>query len=158
MNLATDSVKRKILRDFIDESVSNKDFKDDKGIVRLIVYKDKNGLLHWKLSTTINDGFLNVNPPTKYFDFMGDLVLIWEADANGKTLQTTGDTAAIKQCLRKKITDRLYIQPPSQHRWTALKSPVDAKRNLEGIRRRSLGGGYIIVFNKDGSYTKTPLA
>lgn len=158
VDLANDSIKKEILRDFINESIANNDFRDDKGVVRLTVYQDKQKQTHWILSATINDGFLNVNPPTKYFDFMGDLVLVWDADSVGNTIQTKGDTAILKQCLRAKIADRLYIQPPRQFRWTNMKAPNGIPRNLEGMRREKLGGGYHIIFNKDGTYVRTRMA
>ena len=160
ITIATDSTKQSILRQFISSAEKNRFFVNDKGIVKLTRYQDANGLTRWYLVATIDDQYKD-NPPTKFSDFDGDIVLVYDADSSGKELPTKGNAANINQCLEEKIGDRVYIRPRTKNRWTSHEyKTLSGKIIRQGQRRITTGNGgsLIIIFQKDGTYkTLTPV-
>jgi len=163
-NLKFTSAQEEVLRDFLMECLRDGGyFINDKGVILLNVFTDQEsindpkGIARWDISYTIDDWFIS-NPPNKYFDYKGHLVLVW--DQNSKAIEKSQSKTAIesvKQCLWDKIGDRLYQQPAKRYRWSSQKAPDG--RPLEGVRRVQLGGGgYHIIFYKDGTYQKRTMA
>jgi hypothetical protein len=154
-----DSTKQAILRDFILESAQNHHFYNDMGVVLMTIEKDEKERVKWNLWPTIDDSFMS-NPPTKYFDFNGKLVLVWEGARLKSGSKHEYDNATVKACLWEKIGDRLYIKPPYRFRWTSQKPPAGSpQKRLEALRWSETGGGggYTIIFNKDGTYQRIPM-
>jgi len=154
VNIATDSVKKRVLSDFHRESVQNHYFLPNKGVVELTVFTNKEGYLCWQLVPLIDDRF-KANPPTQYSTFLAiydEYVLIYKGNEYGNRLKTQGDTAAINRCLRGVLEDRVYINPTYSKRLKQITLPDGQKRTIE--QRTHLhgnGGEVIIIFNKDGT-------
>lgn len=152
----TDSIKRKILFDFIQSSLREHWFSReyDKGIVHLCEYHNSQNQLCWLLYSRVDDLYKD-NPPNRFADFDGDIILIYDADSTGRVIKTIGDRTSLNQCLEKIIGDRVFIRPATKKRWTSAVIPYVNKRRYEGNRRIMTGGGgsIIVTFNKDGSYT-----
>jgi len=162
-NLKLTSAQETVLKDFLNECLGNGGyFVNDKGVILLTVYTDSQSIgdskaiTRWDISYSIDDWFMS-NPPSKYFDYKGDLVLVWEHSNDKISGPDRSDISALKQCIWDKIGDRLYQQPPNRYRWSSRRTPDG--RSLEGMRRaKHGGGGYHIIFYKDGTYVKTPMA
>ena len=71
VDVDTDTTKRRLLYEFIDASLKNRRFVNDKGIVQLNVYKNKEGLTCWMLIPHIDDSYKD-NPPPAFDDLNGD--------------------------------------------------------------------------------------
>ncbi|WP_080059277.1 hypothetical protein [Spirosoma aerolatum] len=159
VKLATDPVKKKILFQYIQDCLHNQSFNTtyDKGIINLYEYKNSQNQLCWLLFAQIDDSYKD-NPPTRFSDFQGEIILIYDADSTGRVLKTSGDKASLNRCLEQIIGDRVFIRPTIKTRWTSSVLPDNEKRK-EGNHRWVTGGGgaVIIRFNKDGSYKISPL-
>lgn len=153
VNIAPDDNKRKILVDFIRSCEQNWG-KYNKGIVLLREYHNQEGKLCWVLLPSIDDEYKD-NPPNRFADFEGDIILIFDADSRGNVKPTSEDNNALNQCLERIIGDRVYTRPTIKTRWTSY-MPLPNKK-IKIARRRIYGGNggsLIIVFNADGSYEK----
>ncbi|PMD95499.1 hypothetical protein BWI97_14180 [Siphonobacter sp. BAB-5405] len=155
VNLATDSIKFKILSRFIDKCIYEKRFSAiyDKGIVHLIQFTNSEGKLCWHLIPRIDDSYKN-NPPSQFMDFLGDIILVFQGNQSGSRVQSTKNKEALNGCLEKIIGDRVFTSPTIKSRWTSDVLPIINKQRSEGNRRNLLGnaGEIIIVFNPDGTY------
>jgi hypothetical protein len=156
VTIATDSVKRKLLFDYIRQCSTNNSFNSDydKGILHLYEFQDSKNRLCWILYPRIDDYYKD-NPPTKFSDFDGDIVLVYEADSTGRAIENKGDIPAINRCLEQIIGDRVFTRPSIRTRWTSDVLPfINQKRN-HGNSRISTGGGQAIKvrFNKDNTYS-----
>lgn len=154
VNIASDDNKRKLLVDFI-RSCEQSWGKYNKGIVLLREYHNQEGKLCWLLLPSIDDEYKD-NPPNRFADLDGDIILVFEAESNGLVLKpTVGDKDRLNQCLAQIIGDRVYTRPTIKTRWTSCIPIADKK--IKVARRRLYGGNggsLIIVFNADGSYEK----
>ncbi|MVM30745.1 hypothetical protein GO755_11940 [Spirosoma sp. HMF4905] len=158
VKIDTNKVKRKVLIDFIHHPVQSNGFNSiyDKGIVHLYEFHNSQGQLCWYLSGLIDDSYKD-NPPNRFADVSGDIVLIYEADSTGRPLKTTGDKVAKNRCLEQIIGDRVFTRPTIRTRWTSDVLPhINRKRN-EGNHRNITGNGgsILVIFNKDGTYKIT---
>jgi hypothetical protein len=160
VEIAPDSLKKRILFEFIRASISNKWFSSvyDKGIVHLHEYTNEEGENCWRLFPTIEDRYKD-NPPTRFSDFGGDIILVYEADSVGHPLKTKGDIDSLNACLEQIIGDRVFTRPANRSRWTSDVLPIINRRRSEGNRRNITGNGgdVIIIFDKKakGGYRKS---
>ena len=154
VDVDTDTTKRRLLYEFIDASLKNRRFVNDKGIVQLNVYKNKEGLTCWMLIPHIDDQYKD-NPPPTFDDLNGDIILVYPADVNGYELKTP-NPEALNKCLEAVIGDRVYRRPTIKGRWTRYKLPGMDRIFTEGVHRDETGSGgaIIIIFQKDGTYKK----
>lgn len=161
VKIATDSLKEKILNKFISDCVNNNWFNRsyDKGIIHLYEYFDTKGNLCWYLSPLIDDRYKD-NPPNRFSDFRGDIILVYDADSTGRVRMTAGDKDAKNHCLEQIIGDRVFTRPTQKTRWTSDVIPYINKNRSEGNRRIMTGGGGAIIvrFTKDGKYVISPLS
>ncbi len=158
IKLDTDPLRRRILADFLGACIRNKEFlpKYDKGIIHLYQYQNAHGEECWLLMPLIDDSYKD-NPPTRFSDFNGDIILVYDADSVGHPYKTTGDIAARNRCLEQIIGDRVFTRPPKRTRWTSMVLPISNRRMNEGNRRNLTGNGgdVIIIFDKKGGYRKS---
>ena len=154
VNIAPDSIKQQILADYI-RSCERGLWRKDKGIVLLYEYQNEQQKPCWYLSSSIDDGY-KANPPRRFMDFQGDIILIFEGRATGYDRYATTETSALIQCLEQIVGDRVYTRPTIRSRWTNQVLPTSNKKMTVGQRRISGGNGgdLIIIFNADGSYHK----
>jgi hypothetical protein len=152
VKLDTDLQKRKILLDFIS-NCERKAWREDKGIVHLMEYKNEQGKTCWLLLPSIDDRYKD-NPPGRFASFEGDIILVFDADSNRNVKPITGDKNRLNQCLEQIIGDRVYIRPTIKSRCTDNVLPISNHKLKEGRRRRwaGNGGSLIVIFNPDGSY------
>jgi hypothetical protein len=151
--VSTDTTKIRILNEFITASVINNYFINDKGIIQLNIYKNKEGLTCWLLLPRIDDRYKD-NPPPTFEEFRGDIILIYPADANGNELKTP-NPEPLNKCLEAVIGDRVYPRPTKKGRWGTPYTIPGINRVLnQGLHRMSTGnsGDLIIIFQKDGTY------
>ncbi|MEZ0485622.1 hypothetical protein [Fibrella aquatica] len=157
IKLDTNAVRRKVLSNFISASLSNQSFsvKYDKGIIILKEYTNAHNELCWLLSPDIDDSYKD-NPPTRFSDFNGDIVLVYTADSTGNALKTPQPHEPLNQCLEQIIGDRVFTRPAKRSRWTSSVFPITNRKATEGARRNLTGNGgdVIIIFQKDGTYRK----
>ncbi|MBN8823783.1 MULTISPECIES: hypothetical protein [unclassified Spirosoma] len=155
VTIATDSIKQKILFEFIQNCVKEQWFNTnyDKGIVHLYEFHNSENKLCWILSATIDDIYKN-NPPLRFSDFRGDIILVYDADSTGRVVKTTADKAVLNRCLEQIIGDRVFTRPTTRRRWTSDVLPYINRKRNEGNRRFSTGGGgsTLVIFEKDGTY------
>ena len=155
VKLDTDSKKRQILIDFIQNCERNQ-WKNNKGIVLLREYQNDQGKPCWLLLPSIDDSYRD-SPPNRFASFNGDIILISEAESNGLVVKpSAGDKNRLNQCLEQIIGDRVYTRPTIKTRWTDMVLPFTNRKMERGAGRISggNGGSLIIVFNPDGSYEK----
>jgi hypothetical protein len=156
ISIATDSVKKKVLFDYIKQCSANNSFNSDydKGILHLYEFTDSENQLCWIIFPRIDDLYKD-NPPTRFADFYGDIVLVYDADSTGQVVKNEGNVSAINQCLAQIIGDRVFTRPSSRTRWTSDVLPFINRKRNEGNRRASTGGGQAIKvrFNTDNSYS-----
>ena len=122
IKLDTDSKKRQILYDFV-RSCERNQWKNDKGIVLIRKYQNEQGKSCWLLLPSIDDSYKD-NPPDRFASFNGDIILVFDADSNGKNIKpTVGDKNRLNQCLEQIIGDRVYTRPTIKSRWTDMVAP-----------------------------------
>ncbi|WP_461102653.1 hypothetical protein [Spirosoma koreense] len=140
--------------DFIRRCEQNQ-WKNDKGIVLLREYQNEQGKTCWLLLPSIDDSYKD-NPPSRFASFNGDIILVFEADANRNVKPAVGDKPRLNHCLEQIIGDRVYIRPTIKSRWTDNVMPITNRKMERGASRISggNGGSLIIIFNEDGSYEK----
>ncbi|MFT4033002.1 MAG: hypothetical protein QM669_11330 [Siphonobacter sp.] len=103
VNLATDSIKRKLLYSFIKHCTNEGWFNPyyDKGIVHLVKYKNDENKLCWSLIPYMDDRYKD-NPPKQFTDLNGDIILIYEGDSRGNKLKNIDtNIVQINDCLEK---------------------------------------------------------
>lgn len=152
VNIAPDSTKQQLLRKFIEQCEKNY-WREDKGIVLIREYY-REGKLCWLLTPCIDDRYRD-NPPSRFADFGGDIILIFDADVRGKLKPANSNKDALNQCLEQIIGDRVYTRPTIKGRWTSDVLPFSNRKLQEGRHRIYAGnpsGSLIIIFNPDGSY------
>lgn len=151
VDIATDSTKKKILAQFIQQSLQQREFINDKGIVHLYQYQNIKGDSVWLLIPKIDDSYKD-NPPTEFSDFQGDIVLVYEADEKGEAFQNP-NPQPFNKCLADIIGDRVYLRPIKEGRWTNHVLPWGRKME-EGVHRVALGNGgaLLVIFKEDGTY------
>jgi len=118
-NLKFTSAQEEVLRDFLMECLRDGGyFVNDKGVILLRIFTDQQSIhdpkaiVRWDISYAIDDLFMS-NPPSKYFDYKGYLVLIWNQSSEAiEKSQSKTTIESVKQCLWEKIGDRLYQHPP----------------------------------------------
>jgi len=162
VEVATDSVKRKLLTEFVKEAIQKRYFVDfDKGVVHLTIYKDDKGRDCWALYPLIDDRY-KANPPKRYATITVSvdwIILVYEGNSQGLEVKTEGNIEAINQCLDKVVEDRVYIRPVHSKRLKQITLPDGKKRMIEDRVHITGGGmGIWVIFNKDGTYVKTPMA
>lgn len=167
IDIAKTAAEKRVLSEVIAEWKRERHFIADnnlhyKGVAFLTVGKNKDRLKRWSLTPWISDNYKG-DPPTKYSEHDGTVILIYEEDEKGNLLSIGGDKEARNKYLSEIIGDRLFINPPPtpdlHRKMTEViidgkKRMVEEKKNLLG----NSGGQYWIIFNKDGTYTKTPMA
>lgn len=154
VDIAPDNTRQVILFQFI-QSCERGWWVNDKGIVILHEYRNREGKYCWLLLPCIDDRYKD-NPPSRAADFRGDIVLIYDADSSGHALPTVGDKTALNQCLEQIIGDRVYIRPTIRSRWTNQVMPFTNRRRMQGNRRLQYGNGgsLIIIFHPNGTVEK----
>ena len=155
VEVATDATKRHVLEEFIHECERNFRFVNNKGIVQLNIYQNKEGLTCWHLIPHIDDQYKD-NPPPAFCDFDGDIILVYPADANGAIAQMP-NPAPLAECLDTVIGNRVYVRTTRKDRWGTPYSIPGVKRVFKEGKHRDVtgnGGDVIIIFQKNGSYKK----
>ncbi len=157
VNLLTDSVKRRILYEFIQSCLNENGFsvRYNKGIVYLTQYTNEEGKPCWDLYARIDDSYKD-NPPSQFMDFQGDIVLVYQGDEKRRPLKAAKDKEVLNKCLEKIIGDRVFTRPTTKERWTSDVMPISNRPRKIGNSRDMTGGaGQIaIIFNSDGTYEK----
>ncbi len=123
----------------------------DKGIVHLYEYFDKEGNYCWFLKPFIDDTYRD-NPPNRFMDFRGDIVLIYSADSNRNLIPPGGNKKARNDCLNQIVGDRVYIRPSQRERWSSYSQTIHG-RTTRGKGRRIVAGhagDTVIVFKSNG--------
>jgi hypothetical protein len=155
VEIASTPLENRLLDEFIQKSIRDGGFQAryDKGIVHLHAYRNEQGKRCWLLIPYIDDRYKD-NPPTRFSDFRGDIILIYDANSTGLALKTEGNIEARNQCLEQIIGDRVFSRQPRRYRWTSTMVPFANKKRIEGTRRITGGNGgdVIIIFNEDGTY------
>lgn len=134
-----------------------------KGVVFLTIGKNKDGLKRWGLTPWIADDYKG-DPPITYSEYDGSIILIYNEDERGNLLPVGGDKEARNKCLSEIIGDRLFINPPPtpelHRKMVEVTLPNGQERMIESQTNRlgNSGGQYWIIFNKDGTYQKIPMA
>ena len=152
--VAKSSAKQQVLADYI-KSCEQNSWRNDKGVVILYQYRNFQDQTCWYLSSSMDDRYKD-NPPRKFMDFEGDIVLIYDGKPGGSSRDTTLNKNALNHCLEQIIGDRVYIRPTLKSRWTNGVLPI-SNHKLTVCRRHIYGGNggaLIIVFTSDGSYQK----
>jgi len=163
----TDAEKR-VMAEVIAEWKKERYFIADnhlnyKGVVHLIVGKDEQGRKRWGLMPVIADGYKN-NPPAKYDIYDGTVILVYDADDQMRLLPIEGNLEERYRCMNEVIGDRLYINPPPTphlHPKKMVEVTINGKKRMMEKQVDLLGNGgadYWVIFNKDGTYVKTPMA
>ncbi|RYF77926.1 MAG: hypothetical protein EOO39_02750 [Cytophagaceae bacterium] len=154
VNVSADETKRKILVDFI-QSCGARWWSNDKGLVHLREYRNDKGKLCWLLLPCIDDRHRD-NPPNRFADLNGDIILIFDADSRGNLKPITDNQNALNQCLDQIIGDRVYNRPTVKGRWTSDVLPFSNRKRAEGNHwlRGGNGGSLIVIFNEDGTFQK----
>lgn len=154
VNLLDSRTKRDLLKEYVNSCRQNNYFIEDKGVVSIVTYQDAAGHVCWYLSALIDDRFLK-NPPTQYTQIDNDICLVYQGNSSGMPVTQTAHTSELESCLAELIGSRVYkyVSGP-QYTYT---TDENGKKEKWRVKHDSLGNvhnGLIIVFNKDGSYTK----
>jgi|GEM_PF-873450 len=168
VEIAKTAAEKEVLAEVIQEWKTDRYFIADnnlhyKGVVFLTIGKNENGLKRWALTPWISDNYKG-DPPSKYSEYNGTIILIYDEDERGNLLPIGGDKETRNKYLSEIIGDRLFINPtptPELHRkMVEITLPNGQKRMVEHQVHRlgNSGGQYWIIFNKDGTYVKTPMA
>jgi hypothetical protein len=164
IEIATNTQKKQLLNEFIEDLTKKECFVEDKGIIHLSMYKDADGRERWDLYPVIDDRYKD-NPTAKYAYFepgnstITTVLLVWDADSTGSIIPLKGNQPTILECLSKIIEDRVYIRPPYSKRLkestlaNGKKIMIEDRAHINGSKC-----GYHIIFNKNGTYQKIPMA
>jgi len=138
----------------------NGSFIHEKGVVKLVIYKNKEGKDCWLLIPLIDDSYKD-NPPEKYAEVGVDLISIYYGDVNENALITDKKKhSKLNECLEEVIGDYLYIRPTLKRRTFEYLDEMtgNVRKTQKRIVENGNGGSLVIEFNKDGTYvTKKPV-
>jgi hypothetical protein len=154
VKIDSDSTKRALLSEYIKDCYKKSYLSKGKGIVSLTVYKDDEGLTRWYLTAMTDDRY-RVLPPEQYALFNNEVFLIYEGAKTGLPSPIVVDAQARNKCIGEVVDNRLtkYLNEP---RYTSV---IDEKGESKKVRiRHDITGdkdnGLIIIFKKDGSFSK----
>ena len=143
-----------LLLNYINTCREKNFFFDDKGVVKLIICKNAEGLTEWHLSALIDDRYQS-SPPEQYAFIKNDIVLIYSGNSNGEILPIQSDLIARNECIQEVLGSRVYKQTTGKQ--------FVYSRDAQGIIKKipvsyvSLGNSHndlIIIFNKDKTITR----
>ena len=153
VSIATDQVKRDLLRQFITDCYQTHYFFEDKGLVELITYQDNKGRTAWYLSAIIDDRYRD-NPPQTYSLLGNDIILVYQGDSLGNKLRApTAAVAPLMHCLELVIGPAVYQRPAIKERF--VEETVGQKTTKYRVRTNSGGNVHHerrVIFNADGTY------
>ena len=143
-----------ILNEYWNECQEKRCFFENKGVVKVIIFKDSLHNNCLRLSALIDDRFMD-NPTNSYFFINSNLYLIYSGDSLGFELHQL-TSKKLKSYLKKIVEDRVYQRPPKIDRWIEI---VDLKGKVKKVRSLNLSLGNtwndtIYIFDKNGNYTK----
>lgn len=154
IDIAPDTLRKRILRQFIDECHRGRYFVEDKGIVTLTAYQDSKGRELWSIYAMIDDRYKE-NPPTAYSTIGDDIILVYSADSMGRTSgRASQNIASINRCLEDVILNRIYQRPLVKERFVEIVRPNGKimKTPVKTIIMGNYWNGKKIIFNRDGTY------
>jgi len=155
--------ERKILNDYINDGSANCFFRDDMGVVHMVVRKDGLGRKTWNLQIHVDDRYKE-NPPHKWTNVGTYMILIW--DENDTLKLDSLESQRRISCLSEIMGDRLYARVAPKTRYVAwpdiptgkVEYEKDGRPKIRSVGKKQwLGRGYhdlIIIFNHDGSIEK----
>jgi hypothetical protein len=154
IEVATDSTRKHLLYQFIDECYRGRYFIEDKGIVSLTIYQNAEGQEIWSIHAMIDDRYKD-NPPTTYSILGNNVILVYSADSLGRTNKVLPQNiASINRCIGDVIANRVYQRPLVKER-----SIEVLGTNKEFIKlpvKTITGGNYWnskrVLFNTNGTY------
>lgn len=154
VEVATDAAKTAVLQEYVRTCFEKHYFFEDKGVVKLVVYQDEQGLTRWHLSALVDDRY-RAFPPREYAQSGTGIVLVYRGQADGSLQPIAGNTAARDSCVQAVVGSRVYAQ-------TTAKQVIklrNAQGKLETVPVTHMSGGnvhneVIVRFNKDGTITK----
>lgn len=154
IKLATDTQKRKLLRDYITDCYQRHLFFGGKGAVKLVAYQDGEGRPCWLLSAIVDDRY-QAAPPAQYAHFGKNIILVYQGNSQGRALPAAGDAAARAACLQEVLGSRVYHYK-EEPQYTI---DTDAPGGPRKIKVTHVFGGspdndLLIKFSKDGTITK----
>jgi hypothetical protein len=154
VNLLDSPAKRELLKEYVNSCRQNNYFIEDKGVVSIVTYQDAAGHVCWYLSALIDDRFLK-NPPTRYTWIDHEICLVYQGNSLGVPVTQTAHTSELDSCLSELIGSRVYkyVSGP-QYIYTTDANGKKEKMRVSHQSGGNVHNGLIIVFNKDGSYTK----
>jgi hypothetical protein len=154
VNLLDSRAKRDILKEYITSCRLKNYFIEDKGVVIIVTYQDDAGHVRWYLSALIDDRFLK-NPPMHYTEIDNVICLVYPGNSSGMPAMQTTLTSELESCLSEVIGSRVYkyVSGP-QYTYTTDENGKKEKWRVKHTNTGNAHNGLIIVFNKDGSYTK----
>jgi len=158
VEIIQNETQKSLMYDLLIEWQEKNYFQRGRGIIGLVQQTTAEGKRVWGVYPMIDDMY-KANPPDKYARFSRTVILIYDADSNGRDLPIKGEAAERIRCLEEVIGDLVYINPPLKPRYEEVRLPNGKKELREyKVAQTGGGGGYWITFNKDGTYVKTPMA
>lgn len=154
IEVATDPAKTALLNEYVRECGTKHYFFEDKGVVKLVIYQDKQGLTRWHLSALVDDRY-RILPPRDYAQLGNNIILVYQGDTEGSPLPIAGNATARDACMQEVVGGRVYER-------STRKQVINVRQengNIERVPVTYLSGGnshneLIIRFNKDGTITK----
>lgn len=154
VNLLDSRAKRELLKEYVTSCRLKNYFIEDKGVVSIVTYQDAAGHVCWYLSALIDDRFLK-NPPTQYTEIDNYICLVYQGNSSGMPVTQTAPASELESCLSDIIGSRVYkyVSGP-QYTYTTDATGKKEKWRVKHTDTGNVHNGLIIIFNKDGSYTK----
>ncbi|MFN3784584.1 MAG: hypothetical protein ACK4R6_11725 [Spirosomataceae bacterium] len=147
-------IYKEVLTNYWHECERNRYFFEDKGIVKVIIFKDSLNNNCLRLSAIIDDRFQE-NPTDSYTFIGANLYLIYRGDANGNEVNPSKNNK-LGKALNEIVQDRVYLRPPNVERWVDSVNSKGQKMKVRAVNLRSgnIWNEMIFMFNKNGDYTK----
>ncbi len=154
VDVATTTLQQTLLQKYIQECHQGRYFVENKGLVKLVSYRNAAGQQVWELMALIDDRYTS-NPPTTYSLFRDDVVLVYQADSLGRISERPArDRQAANDILAPIVANRAYRQPLITERYVEVPKAGGGTRRVQA--RTIIGGNYWnsqkILFNPDGTY------
>jgi hypothetical protein len=147
-------IYKHVLTNYWNECVKNRYFFEDKGIVKVIIFKDSLNNNCLRLSALIDNRFQE-NPTNSYTFIGSNLYLIYEGDSIGNEINPTKDKK-LSKAINEIVQDRVYMRPPKVKKWVETFNLKGQKIKVRAITLSSgnIWNETIVIFNKNGGYTE----
>lgn len=154
VQVATTAQQKEALRKYIKECNQKRFFSEGKGVVKLIIFQDAEGLTNWHLIALLDDSYRSF-PPAQYAYFEDRVILIYQGNQNARYLPIEGDEASRNACIQDIVGSRVAKYSPKQR--FVSKQDATGKVNQVPVRDflyGNLNNEVVIRFNKDGTITE----